>query len=99
MELFFSHETTDLEIARSLKLRLNELAAELKCFFLAGDVFAKDEWEQRVRVGSGNCDAILCLAPRTRYRLRGSRLSGRSSGSKDKPWYLQVLDVDLTARV
>ncbi len=95
MEIFISHANADLEIAKALKLRLDELASELKCFLLADDIFAGDDWEQRIRSAAETCDAILCLATANYISRPWFAAEWAVFWFQNKPWYLCLLDVDL----
>jgi TIR domain len=95
MEIFISHANADLEIAKSLRLRLDELAPELKCFLLADDVFAGDNWEERIRLAAEVCDAILCVATASYITRPWFAAEWAIFWFQDKPWYLCLLDIDL----
>jgi hypothetical protein len=95
MEIFISHANADLEIGKALRLRLNELAPELKCFLLADEVFAGDDWEQRIRSAAGACDAIFCLATENYISRPWFAAEWAIFWFQNKPWYLCLLDVDL----
>ncbi|HEX5374987.1 MAG TPA: toll/interleukin-1 receptor domain-containing protein [Solirubrobacterales bacterium] len=62
MKLFLSHANADLYLAQTLRLALDELSSEMDCFLFADDVFAGDDWEERIRTAAGECDAIVNLA-------------------------------------
>jgi hypothetical protein len=95
MELFISHATADLEIAQAIRLRLDEVAPELTCFLLADDVFASDDWEQRIQLAARSCDAILCLATPSYVSRPWFSAEWAVFWFQDKPWYLVLLDVEL----
>jgi hypothetical protein len=95
MEIFISHANADLEIAKALRLRLDELAPALTCFLLADDVFAGDDWEQRIRSAAEGCDAILCLASENYISRPWFSAEWAIFWFQNKPWYLCLLDVDL----
>lgn len=62
MKLFLSHANSDLYLAQTLRLALEELSDEMDCFLFADDVFAGDVWEERLRTAASECDAIVNLA-------------------------------------
>jgi TIR domain len=95
MKLFISHAQVDIEVAHALQLRLDELSGELSCFLLADEVFAGDNWEERIREAAKTCDAILCLATADYIERPWFAAEWALFWFQDKPWYLTLHDVSL----
>jgi hypothetical protein len=95
MELFISHAQVDIEVAHTLQLRLNELAGELNCFLLADEVFAGDNWEERIRSAARSCDAVLCLATADYVQRPWFAAEWALFWFQEKPWYLVLHHIEL----
>jgi hypothetical protein len=95
MRLFISHAQVDIEVAHALQLRLDQLAVELKCVVLADEVFAGDNWEERIREAAKTSDAILCLATADYIERPWFAAEWALFWFQDKPWYLTLHDVEL----
>jgi len=95
MRLFISHAGADRPVAQVLRVRLEEISTELRCFLLADDVFGGELWEERIRSAARDCDAILSLVT-TRYIERPWFVAEWALfWYQDKPWYLLLDDVQL----
>jgi hypothetical protein len=97
VKLFISHAQIDIEVAHTLQLRLDELSEGLSCFLLADEVFAGDNWEDRIREAAEACDAILCLATADYIQRPWFAAEWALFWFQDKPWYLTLHEVDLEA--
>lgn len=97
MKLFISHAQIDIEVAHTLQLRLDELSEGLSCFLLADEVFAGDNWEDRIREAAESCDAILCLATADYIQRPWFAAEWALFWFQNKPWYLTLHEVDLEA--
>jgi hypothetical protein len=95
MQLFISHAQVDIEVAHTLQLRLDELSPDLHCFLLADEVFAGDNWEERIRAAAKSCDAILCLATADYIERPWFAAEWALFWFQEKPWYLALHDVSL----
>jgi TIR domain len=95
MQLFISHAQVDIEVAHTLRLRLDELSKDLHCFLLADEVFAGDNWEERIRAAAKSCDAILCLATADYIERPWFAAEWALFWFQEKPWYLALHDVSL----
>jgi hypothetical protein len=60
VEIFLSHATTDLEVAESIRIRLEELP-DIRCRLIATDVLPGADWEVAIRQAAIECDAIASL--------------------------------------
>lgn len=95
MKLFLSHARSDLYLAQALRLRLEELSNELDCFLLADDVFAGDDWEQRIRLAAEECDAIVSIVSDDYVDRPWFIAEWAAFWIQEKTWYLLLYKVDL----
>jgi hypothetical protein len=95
VRLFLSHASTDLEVAESLKLRLEEIPG-LECSLLATDIAPGDDWEQRIRRAAQECDAIACLVTPEYIKRPWFYAEWAVFWFQEgKTWYLLMLDTSL----
>jgi hypothetical protein len=97
MRLFISHANADVNLAKLLRITLEERSEELKCFLLADDSFPGEVWEDRIRAAAADCDAILSIVT-PRYLGRPWFIAEWSVfWFQEKPSYLLLEGVELDA--
>jgi hypothetical protein len=87
VRLFISHAETDLEIARALRLRLEEIP-DLSCFVLADDVAPGSDWELLIRRASDECDAIACVVTPEYIKRPWFYAEWAAFWFQEKAWFL-----------
>lgn len=95
MKFFLSHARSDLYLAQVLRLRLEELSDEIECFLFVDDVFAGDDWEQRIRTAAAECDAIVSIASDAYVDRPWFVAEWAAFWVQEKVWYPLLFKVDL----
>jgi hypothetical protein len=94
VRLFLSHAAGDVEIARALRLRLEEVP-EVSCFVLADDVAPGTDWEVLIRRAAHECDAIACVVTPEYLERPWFYAEWASFWFQEKTWFLLMCGASL----
>jgi len=95
MRLFISHAQADVYLAQALRIRLEELSPEIRCFLLADDVFAGEDWEQCIRTAAARCDGVVSIVTENYVNRPWFVAEWAVFWFQEKPWYVLLHGVDL----
>jgi TIR domain len=96
MQLFLSHAQADVYLAQALRIRLEELSPEIRCFLLADDMFAGEDWEQCIRTAAARCDGVVSIVTENYVNRPWFVAEWAVFWFQEKPWYVLLHGVDLT---
>jgi hypothetical protein len=94
MKLFVSHAGIDVRIAKTLKLRLEEIPG-IECFLSETDIQPGDDWEVRLRAAVQQCDGIACLVTPMYIARPWFYAEWAAFWFQQKTWYLLMMNTDL----